>query len=74
MPDALDEKLRLRDGAEKLELPDEAAQILGDLRTAVNEGEAAVRIDGHKKLWVYNAPDLCNRLSSLASGKVRNQA
>ena len=74
MPDALDEKLRLRDGAEKLELPDEAAQILGDLRTAVNEGEAAVRTDGHKKLWVYEVPDLCKRLSFLASRKVRNQA
>ncbi|KAM5358851.1 hypothetical protein ACJZ2D_014949 [Fusarium nematophilum] len=74
MPNASDEKLRLRQGAEELELPDEATGILDDLRQTTKGATPTVKRDGKKRLGVYDAPILCEKLSfAIAKSKVRNE-
>ncbi|OBS16956.1 hypothetical protein FPOA_12506 [Fusarium poae] len=57
-------KLSLVDGAEELDLPDEAAVILDDLRNEIRGITPIVKQQGVKILYSYGTPESCGKLSS----------
>ncbi|KAF4470078.1 hypothetical protein FALBO_3023 [Fusarium albosuccineum] len=66
------EKLSLVDGAEELDLPDEAAVILDDLRNEIQKITPTVKKEGVKILYSYGTPESCGKLSSaIGHHKVR---
>jgi hypothetical protein len=65
-------KLSLVDGAEELDLPDEAAVILDDLRNEIRGITPIVKQQGVKILYSYGTPESCGKLSSaIGRHKVR---
>lgn len=65
-------KLSLVDGAEELDLPDEAAVILDDLRNEIRGITPILKQQGVKILYSYGTPKSCGKLfSAISHHKVR---